>query len=65
MFIRRHIYVNECTFDDIVEIDTFRELKELDPVYDVWWMSNLEGLLVLIYLKLTSKNTWHSRAFPV
>ena len=25
----------ECTFDDIVEIDTFRELKELDPVYDV------------------------------
>ena len=30
-----HIGVRECTFDDIVEIDTFRELKELDPVYDV------------------------------
>ena len=24
-----------CGFDDIVEIDTFRELKELDSVYDV------------------------------
>ena len=30
-----NISVRECTFDDIVEIDTFRELKELDPVYDV------------------------------
>ena len=30
-----NIVVRECTFDDIVEIDTFRELKELDPVYDV------------------------------
>ena len=30
-----NIGVRECTFDDIVEIDTFRELKELDPVYDV------------------------------
>ena len=30
-----NVGVRECTFDDIVEIDTFRELKELDPVYDV------------------------------
>ena len=30
-----NIGVRECTFDDIVEIDTFRELKELDRVYDV------------------------------
>lgn len=30
-----NIGVRECTFDDIVEIDTFRELKELDPVYNV------------------------------
>ena len=30
-----NIGVRECTFDDIVEIDTFRELKELDPVYYV------------------------------
>lgn len=30
-----NISVRECTFDDIVEIDTFRELKELDRVYDV------------------------------
>ena len=30
-----NISVRECTFNDIVEIDTFRELKELDPVYDV------------------------------
>ena len=30
-----NIGVRECTFDDIVEIDTFRELKELDKVYDV------------------------------
>ena len=29
-----NIGVRECTFDDIVEIDTFRELKELDKVYD-------------------------------
>ena len=30
-----NVGVRECTFDDIVEIDTFRELKELDRVYDV------------------------------
>lgn len=30
-----NIGVRECSFDDIVEIDTFRELKELDPVYNV------------------------------
>ena len=29
------VSVRECSFDDIVEIDTFRELKELDKVYDV------------------------------
>ena len=29
------IMVRECTFDDIIEIDTFRELKQLDPTYDV------------------------------
>lgn len=27
------IGVRECTFDDIVEIDTYRELKQLDPIY--------------------------------
>lgn len=29
------IGIRECTFDDIVEIDTFRELKKLDETYDV------------------------------
>ena len=29
------ISIRECSFDDIVEIDTFNELKELDPIYDV------------------------------
>lgn len=29
------ITVRRCTFDDIIEIDTFRELKQLDPTYDV------------------------------
>lgn len=29
------IAIRECTFDDIVEIDTFRELKKLDTTYDV------------------------------
>ena len=28
------ISVRECSFDDIVEIDTFRELKQLDETYD-------------------------------
>lgn len=27
--------VRECTFDDIIEIDTFNELKKLDKTYDV------------------------------
>lgn len=27
--------VLECTFDDIIEIDTFNELKKLDPSYDM------------------------------
>lgn len=30
-----NIMVRECSFDDIVEIDTFRELKQIDPTYDV------------------------------
>ncbi len=29
------VSVRECTFDDIIEIDTFNELKELDPTYDI------------------------------
>ena len=29
------IMIRECTFDDIVEIDTFKELKKLDKTYDV------------------------------
>lgn len=29
------ISVRECSFEDIIEIDTFRELKELDSTYDV------------------------------
>ena len=29
------VAVRECTFDDIVEIDTFSELKRFDPTYDV------------------------------
>ncbi len=27
------IAIRECTFDDIVEIDTYRELKAIDPAY--------------------------------
>lgn len=27
------VYVRECSFDDIIEIDTFRELQELDKAY--------------------------------
>lgn len=27
--------VRDCTLDDIVEIDSFKELKALDPIYDV------------------------------
>lgn len=29
------VEIRECRFEDIVEIDTFRELKEIDKVYDV------------------------------
>ncbi len=29
------VAVRECTFDDIIEIDTFNELKKLDKTYDV------------------------------
>lgn len=27
------VAVRECTFDDLIEIDTYRELKQLDPTY--------------------------------
>ena len=27
------VEVRECTFDDIVEIDSFADLKKLDPIY--------------------------------
>lgn len=29
------VSIRECTFEDIVEIDTFRELKAIDKTYDV------------------------------
>ena len=29
------IAVRECTFNDIVEIDTFNELKKIDPIYAI------------------------------
>ena len=29
------VYVRECQFEDIVEIDTFNELKKLDKTYDL------------------------------
>ena len=29
------ISVRPCTFADIIEIDTFNELKQLDPVYNM------------------------------
>lgn len=29
------ISVRECTFDDIIEVDTFSELKKLDKTYDI------------------------------
>lgn len=28
-----HVEVRECTFDDIVEIDSFTDLKRIDPIY--------------------------------
>lgn len=30
-----NIYIRECSFEDIVEIDTFRELKKLDSTYNI------------------------------
>ena len=29
-----HVHVRRCSFDDIVEIDTFEELKQLEPSYE-------------------------------
>lgn len=29
------IGIGQCTFDDVVEIDTYRELKQLDETYRV------------------------------
>ena len=29
------VSVRECSFDDIVEIDTYKELKAIDPLYDI------------------------------
>lgn len=29
------VEIRECSFDDIVEIDTFRELKQIDKTYDI------------------------------
>lgn len=29
------VHVRECSLDDIIEIDSFKELKALDPVYNV------------------------------
>ena len=29
------VYVRECTFDDICEIDSFAELQEIDPAYRI------------------------------
>lgn len=29
------VAIRECSFDDIIEIDTFRELKQIDKTYDV------------------------------
>ena len=30
-----HIFVRECKFEDIIEIDTFGELKQIDKTYDI------------------------------
>ena len=27
------VHVRECSFDDVIEIDTFAELKAIDPAY--------------------------------
>ena len=29
------VAIRECTFEDIIEIDTFRELVRLDSTYDI------------------------------
>ena len=29
------VYIRECAMEDVTEIDSFKELKELDPVYNV------------------------------
>ena len=29
------VHIRECSAEDIVEIDTFRELKQLDKTYDI------------------------------
>ncbi len=29
------VSIRECTFDDVMEIDTYNELKKADPLYDV------------------------------
>jgi CTP:phosphocholine cytidylyltransferase-like protein len=35
-FIKEYnVEVRECTFNDIIEIDTFSELKKLDEIYRV------------------------------
>jgi len=30
------VYVRDCSFDDVAEIDTFDELKQIDPTYNDW-----------------------------
>ena len=30
-----NVYVRECSQEDIVEIDSFKELKEIDPIYNI------------------------------
>lgn len=30
-----YMTVRECSFDDVIEIDTFRELQEIDPAYKI------------------------------
>lgn len=37
------IGVRECSFDDIVEIDTFNELKAIDPAYGKVWKAEISG----------------------
>lgn len=35
--------VRECSFEDIVEIDTFNELKAIDPAYGEVWKTEISG----------------------